>query len=223
MNPIRIMKKQMNKKGMLAQLVGGFIVLLIGFTLMPMIFEQVEIAQANITMSGNVTSPLGETGGMILTLVPVAFVLGLVMVALTIAVSGLRSAGLIGGGEEYGDDEDEYEDLNGDGVIDENEEMLSKLSDGKYPKENKDVIEESLTEAEEDLKNYKNRNNEYHKNMEKDIKKESSYDEVETTVDQLSETKKGLIDYRKKMNKYKDGKSDTKSVSEEELKKSKFD
>jgi len=214
----------MNKKGMIAQLIGGMIVILIGITLFPIIMEQIEVVQTNLT-SGDINSTIfpGETSNLILSIVPIAFALGILLVALNVAVSGLRSAGLIGGGEEYGDDEDEYEDLNGDGVIDENEEMLGELNDGKYPKESGDIIEESLTEVEEDLKNYKNRNNEYHKNMEKDIKKESFYDEVETTVDQLSETKKGLINYRKKMNKYKDDKSDTKSVSEEELKKSKFD
>ena len=212
----------MNKKGLLANLIGGFIVLLIGFALIPTIMETVENAITNITIQGNLTAPPEGSWGMtMINLVPLFFVLAILTVAVAMGYQGLRSAGLIGGSDPY--------DLNGDGKVDDDEEMLRELEKGEknlpdYEEEEEEV--EELTEAEEDLNNYKRRNKQYHETVEKDIKKEVLYNEEETNVNQLSETKKGLDDYRDKIKKFKDKMNKSKKnkdVLEEDLEKSKFD
>jgi len=73
---------------MLANLIGGFIVIVIGVNLMPTVADQVATAKS----SGNVT---GATS-TILGLVPLFFALGIMSAGIAIAAQGLRAAGLLG-------------------------------------------------------------------------------------------------------------------------------
>lgn len=108
-----------NKRGMLAQLVGAFVVVLIGVALIPIIANQM-----NEVSSANITSPMS---GTMIQLIPMFF--GLVVLAMGIAMvySALKSAGLVGGrkkgvdmGEE--DEEEDEEEDDEDEDYDEEEE-----------------------------------------------------------------------------------------------------
>ena len=70
----------------LANLIGGFVVILVGVTLMPTIADQVTAAQG-----GNVTGAASS----ILDLVTIFFALGIMAAGVALAVSGLRQAGLV--------------------------------------------------------------------------------------------------------------------------------
>ena len=222
----------MNKKAWLGNLVGAFIVIIIGFAMLPVMTQMIS----NISMEGNLSvggglidgdDLEGSWGGTMLTIIPLFFVMAILFAVLGMVYNGLRSAGLVGGNFGWSDSRD----LNGDGVVDENEEMLGELELGqevlpeaRYKEADTEV--EQLTEAEEDLKNYKERNKKYHETIENDIKKDALYNEDETNVDQLSETKKGLESYKGKIKRFKDKMNKfkkKKSISEEDLKESKFD
>ncbi len=70
----------------LANLIGGFIVILVGVTLMPTIADQVVAAQ-----SGNVTG----AASTVLGLTTIFFALGIMAAGVSLAVGGLRNAGLV--------------------------------------------------------------------------------------------------------------------------------
>ena len=70
----------------LANLIGGFVVILVGVTLMPTVADQVTAAQG-----GNVTGAASS----ILDLVTIFFALGIMAAGVALAVSGLRQAGLV--------------------------------------------------------------------------------------------------------------------------------
>ncbi len=71
---------------MLGNLIGGFIVILVGVTLIPTVADQVVAAQ-----TGNVTG----AASTILGLTTLFFALGIMAAAISVAVSGLRNAGLV--------------------------------------------------------------------------------------------------------------------------------
>ena len=71
---------------MLGNLIGGFIVILVGVNLIPTVADQVTSAQA-----GNVTG----AASTILGLTTLFFALGIMAAAISLAVSGLRNAGLV--------------------------------------------------------------------------------------------------------------------------------
>jgi len=71
---------------MLGNLIGGFIVILVGVTLIPTVADQVEAAQG-----GNVTGAASD----ILDLSTIFFALGIISAGVALAVSGLRQAGLV--------------------------------------------------------------------------------------------------------------------------------
>ncbi len=71
---------------MLGNLIGGFIVILVGVNLIPTVADQVTLAQA-----GNVTG----AASTILGLTTLFFALGIMAAAISLAVSGLRNAGLV--------------------------------------------------------------------------------------------------------------------------------
>jgi len=71
---------------MLGNLIGGFIVILVGVNLIPTIANQVVAAQA-----GNVTGAASS----ILGLTTLFFALAIMSAAIGIAVGGLRNAGLV--------------------------------------------------------------------------------------------------------------------------------
>ncbi len=83
----------------LGSIMGGFIVLLVGVSLLPTIIEEIDSAcseQLNITSAANtmLCSSSGGPGG-ILGLVTVFFALGIIIAAIGITTRGLRSSGLM--------------------------------------------------------------------------------------------------------------------------------
>jgi hypothetical protein len=72
---------------MLGNLIGGFVVVLVGVTLIPVIANQVKYA----TTTGNVTG----AAGTVLNLTTIFFALGIASAGIGLAVGGLRNAGLV--------------------------------------------------------------------------------------------------------------------------------
>lgn len=88
----------MNKGGMIAQLIGAFITILIGISLIPIISEQVKLVQSTQTntsdsLSDSLSSPMIKT---MLDLLPAFFAIAIVGIGIAIAVGALRSVGLFG-------------------------------------------------------------------------------------------------------------------------------
>ncbi len=71
---------------MLGNLIGGFIVIIVGVSLLPTVANEVVAAQA-----GNVTG----AASTILGLVPLFFALGIMSAGVAITVGGLRNAGIM--------------------------------------------------------------------------------------------------------------------------------
>jgi uncharacterized membrane protein YhaH (DUF805 family) len=72
---------------MLGNLIGGFIVILVGVTLIPTVADQVATAQ-----TGNVTG----ASATILGLTTLFFALAIASAGISIAAQGLRAAGMLG-------------------------------------------------------------------------------------------------------------------------------
>jgi len=70
----------------LANLIGGFVVILIGVNLLPTVADQVVAAQA-----GNVTGAASTIVG----LTTIFYALGIMSAGVALAVGGLRNAGLV--------------------------------------------------------------------------------------------------------------------------------
>jgi len=73
---------------MLGNLIGGFIVILVGVSLLPTVANEVQKAQD----SDNVTGAASTVTG----LVTLFFALGIMSAGVAIAAQGLRAAGLLG-------------------------------------------------------------------------------------------------------------------------------
>ena len=71
---------------MLGNLIGSFIVILVGVTLLPTIADEIASAQA-----GNVTG----AASTILGLTTIFYSLGIMSAGVSLAVGGLRNAGLV--------------------------------------------------------------------------------------------------------------------------------
>jgi len=84
------------KKQMLGNLLGGFIIILVGVNLIPTIADQIADAGNNDGTSGlanlSVVSPTANT---ILGLTTIFFALGIMAAGVSLAVGGLRNAGLV--------------------------------------------------------------------------------------------------------------------------------
>lgn len=70
----------------LANLIGGFVVILVGVNLLPTVADQVVAAQ-----SGNVTG----ASSTIVGLTTIFYALGIMAAGVSLAVGGLRNAGLV--------------------------------------------------------------------------------------------------------------------------------
>ena len=92
----------MDKRGYLGNLVGGFVVLIVGVTLLPSIADEVNEQQGNTT--GAASSILGLT--------TLFFALGIMAVGVAIAIMGLKKAGFIGEEPDEDDNEEDDEDDN---------------------------------------------------------------------------------------------------------------
>jgi hypothetical protein len=73
---------------MLGEIIGGFIVVVVGTSLLPTVAQQVGLAQAD----GNVTG----ASDTIVGLTTLFFALGIATSGIAIAAQGLRAAGLLG-------------------------------------------------------------------------------------------------------------------------------
>ena len=71
---------------MLGNLLGGFIVIIVGVNLIPTVADQVSAAR-----TGNVTG----ASGTILGLTPLFFALGIMSAGVALTVGGLRNAGVM--------------------------------------------------------------------------------------------------------------------------------
>ncbi len=72
---------------MLGNLIGGFIVIIVGVSLMPSVADEVVAAQ-----TGNVTG----ASSTILGLTTLFFALGIASAGIAVAAQGLRAAGMLG-------------------------------------------------------------------------------------------------------------------------------
>lgn len=71
----------------LANLIGGFVVILIGVNLLPTVANEVAVAQANSNVTGAASTIVGLT--------TIFFSLGIMAAGVALAVGGLRNAGLV--------------------------------------------------------------------------------------------------------------------------------
>jgi flagellar biosynthesis component FlhA len=93
----------MNKKGMIANLIGGFIAIAIGITLYKPVTEFVKQVQAN--MSKNDSSAFAVT---IMGLTPGFFALAILCMGIAIVWGALKDAGVFG--DEPSDEDEEIEE-----------------------------------------------------------------------------------------------------------------
>lgn len=72
---------------MLGNLLGGFVVILVGVNLLPTVAQQTQYAMNNVTKGGATYSILG--------LVTIFYTLGIMSAGVSLAVAGLRNAGMV--------------------------------------------------------------------------------------------------------------------------------
>ena len=85
-----------SSSGLLRNLIGGFIVILVGINVISAVTDEVNLA--NQTM--NVTTELTSASTTIINLVSMFFALGITVAGISLAYGGLRNAGLLGDYEE---------------------------------------------------------------------------------------------------------------------------
>lgn len=71
----------------LGNIIGGIIVILVGFSLLPIVAEEVGIAQADSNVTGAADTLLGLT--------TIFFALAIMITSIALATSGLRNAGMV--------------------------------------------------------------------------------------------------------------------------------
>lgn len=72
---------------MLGNLIGGFIVIIIGVSLMPTVANEVNTAQVDPNLTGAASTIVG--------LVPLFFALGIMSAGVAVTAQGLRAAGML--------------------------------------------------------------------------------------------------------------------------------
>ena len=77
---------------MLGNLIGGFIVILIGTTLIGTVADEIYDVQNNVSGNGQVTG----ASSTILGLTTIFFALGIASAGIAVAAQGLRAAGMLG-------------------------------------------------------------------------------------------------------------------------------
>ena len=77
---------------MLGNLIGGFIVILVGVNLIPTVADLTYDAQNNATGNGQVTG----AASTIIGLTPLFYALGIMSAGVALAAQGLRAAGMLG-------------------------------------------------------------------------------------------------------------------------------
>jgi hypothetical protein len=81
---------------MIGRLIGGMMVVVVGFSFYKPISEQIKILTANVTSSGATT---------ILTMTPLFFAMGVLAAGAAIIIGSFRSNGLLGEGEDVNEEE----------------------------------------------------------------------------------------------------------------------
>ena len=76
---------------MIAQLIGGFIAILIGVSLVGTISNEVNTA----TMSGGALNSVSNWGATVLDLVPGFFALGILGIGVAVTYAAMREAGIV--------------------------------------------------------------------------------------------------------------------------------
>lgn len=79
---------------MLGNLIGGFIVILVGVTLIPTVADEISNARSNEETTASEANVTG-TAGTLLDLTTIFFALGIMSAGVALAVGGLRNAGLV--------------------------------------------------------------------------------------------------------------------------------
>jgi hypothetical protein len=80
---------------MLGNLIVGFVIILIGVTLAPTIANAVTLSLQNGTQAGNLSPNFSGTSQTLLQLTPLFYNLAIAVIAIDIAIIGLRNAGLM--------------------------------------------------------------------------------------------------------------------------------
>jgi len=80
---------------MLGNLIGGFIVIIVGVSLVPTVANQVALAQQANSTGGSEVNIVGAAS-TVLGLTTLFFALGIASAGIAIAAQGLRAAGLLG-------------------------------------------------------------------------------------------------------------------------------
>jgi len=80
----------------IGNLIGGFIVILVGINIISVVADEVNLANQAM----NATTELTSAASTITNLVPMFFALGIMVAGVSLAIGGLRNAGLIGDEEE---------------------------------------------------------------------------------------------------------------------------
>jgi hypothetical protein len=79
---------------MLGNLIGGFVVILVGLTLLPVVANQVDTSKKFDSL-GQVGSNLSGAAVTVTDLITLFYALGLMSAGLAIAAQGLRAAGML--------------------------------------------------------------------------------------------------------------------------------
>lgn len=130
---------------MLGNLIAIFVIVVMGFAIMPMLTSEVNnvLNNSEAFSPGNLTgNALSGSAASLLAMVPTFFGLGILLFMIAMIWRFLRSMGIIGGGE--GEMEGDYD---GDGKISEEEETIRALKEGQ-----EDEIEEAEREEREKSK-----------------------------------------------------------------------
>lgn len=153
-----------NKRGMLGQLIGAFVVILVGVSMVPIISEQLNIAAQNMTASTNVSDGLFGGGGSsintMLNFVPMFFVLAIALAAIMMVYNALSSAGILGGSDYDGEDSKPLTD---------DEETVEALKRGNVKKE--DYANEKKKDKQIREQEFKKIQEEKYKKMDAEINK----------------------------------------------------
>ncbi len=80
---------------MLGNLIGGFIVILVGVTLIPSVADGVWDATHNQTSGSSSEGSVTGSSAVILDLVTLFFAIGIMSAGISVAVNGLKNAGIM--------------------------------------------------------------------------------------------------------------------------------
>ena len=205
----------MNKKGMLGNLIGGFIAIVIAIAMFPMIAEVITNVTIEMNNTPNSSEGMDSVAITVISILPIAFALAILLIVINIIYSALKSGGLIGGELDYDDEDDD--DLNGDGIVDNNEQIIAVLEDGDEEVyiEPKPEVKLPQARAEKDIQKYKKRNRKTWKESNDESFEESETESKEKFIIKETESRENF--------KEKETFHKSKSVSETKLKKSRFD